>query len=83
MKEVLIVCVMAVGIISTPTGAHAWSNGTEGCNSYGTHDWILDQALQAVCAAGRLGPHPRGVARPEGFEPILLVVGGVGGMRRE
>ena len=35
-------------MLSTPTPAHAWSNGTEGCNSYGTHDWILDQALQAV-----------------------------------
>lgn len=26
----------------------AWSNGTGGCNSYGTHDWVLDRALQAV-----------------------------------
>ena len=31
-----------------PAPASGWSNGTEGCNSYGTHDWILDQALQAV-----------------------------------
>ena len=28
--------------------AHAWSNGVNGCNSYGTHDWVLDQALQQV-----------------------------------
>ena len=31
-----------------PTPVHAWSNGTEGCDSFGTHDWILDRALQAV-----------------------------------
>ena len=35
-------------VLSTSAPALAWSNGTEGCNSYGTHDWILDQALQAV-----------------------------------
>ena len=39
----------AVALIWCPTPqVQAWSNGPEGCNSYGTHDWILDQALQAV-----------------------------------
>ena len=33
-------------VVAVP--ALAWSNGTEGCNSYGTHDWVLDQALQAI-----------------------------------
>jgi hypothetical protein len=28
--------------------AHAWSNGVDGPNSYGTHDLILDDALQDV-----------------------------------
>ncbi len=28
--------------------AHAWSNGRDGPNSYGTHDWILDKALEAA-----------------------------------
>lgn len=43
-------CVVLVGALFgvTAPSAHAWSNGTEGCNSYGTHDWILDQALEAV-----------------------------------
>lgn len=31
-----------------PSSALAWSNGVDGPNSYGTHDWILDRALQAV-----------------------------------
>lgn len=28
--------------------ALAWSNGADGYNSYGTHDWILDRALDAT-----------------------------------
>ena len=35
-------------VVLFPAPALAWSNGAEGCNSYGTHDWVLDQALQAV-----------------------------------
>lgn len=42
----LLGAVLFIGLLPTP--AHAWSNGPQGCNSYGTHDWILDQALQAV-----------------------------------
>ena len=38
---------LVLGLL-TPTPAFAWANGEDGCNSYGTHDWILDQALQAV-----------------------------------
>lgn len=46
-RRVVIVVVLAALLLSaSPAGA--WSNGTEGCDSYGTHDWILDQALQAV-----------------------------------
>lgn len=36
-------CLMAI-----PAPAFAWSNGVDGPNSYGTHDWILDKALEAV-----------------------------------
>lgn len=48
---------MAAGAIALAIGAAvafvapvagAWSNGVGGCDSYGTHDWILDQALGAV-----------------------------------
>lgn len=47
MKGVFAVVVVAL-LVAPGTQAFAWSNGTEGCNSYGTHDWVLDQALQAV-----------------------------------
>jgi len=29
----------------------AWSNGSSGPNSYGTHDWILDKAIRTLKAA--------------------------------
>ena len=35
-------------LCGVPAPAHAWSNGTDGCNSFGTHDWVLDRALDAV-----------------------------------
>ncbi|MFP5352100.1 MAG: hypothetical protein ACLGIB_06015 [Actinomycetota bacterium] len=35
------------GLSSAPA-ARAWSNGVDGCNAYGTHDWILDEALEAT-----------------------------------
>ncbi len=28
--------------------AGAWSNGTNGCNSFGTHDWIAKNAIKAA-----------------------------------
>jgi hypothetical protein len=28
--------------------ALAWSNGVDGPNSYGTHDWVLDKAIHAL-----------------------------------
>src|SRR5687768_2427579 len=39
---------LVLGLISlllTPTPAHAWSNGPNGPDTFGTHDWILDRAL--------------------------------------
>ena len=43
----LITAVVLAGMLA-PTPVHAWANGTKGCNSYGTHDWILNQAIEAV-----------------------------------
>jgi hypothetical protein len=49
MRRSWVVSVVVVAtVVFSSTPALAWSNGTEGCNSYGTHDWVLDQALQAV-----------------------------------
>ena len=44
-----LVAVVAMALaLPTAPAARAWSNGVGGCNSYGTHDWILDQAVQAT-----------------------------------
>ena len=45
--------VVACAIVVTATTAGAlpaaaWSNGVDGPNAYGTHDWILDHALDAL-----------------------------------
>ena len=34
------------------TPAAAWSNGPDGGNGYGSHDWILDQSLRLLSARG-------------------------------
>ena len=48
MRKLLIV-LLSGGLLLTGAGpAFGWANGSDGPNSYGTHDWILDQALQAV-----------------------------------
>ena len=28
--------------------AHAWANGSEGCDSFGGHDWVLKKAIRAT-----------------------------------
>lgn len=33
-------------VVASP--ALAWSNGVHGPNTYGTHDWILDHALDGL-----------------------------------
>ena len=38
--------IVSINLAGAP--ALGWSNGVDGCNSYGTHDWILDQAVQAM-----------------------------------
>jgi len=39
--------VVAIAVASAPS-ADGWSNGENGCNSFGTHDWILRKALRAA-----------------------------------
>lgn len=43
-----LICASLVITLLLPTPASGWSNGTEGCNSFGTHDWILKQAVTAA-----------------------------------
>ena len=44
----MVVITAVVGLVFASTPAFAWANGTGGCNSYGTHDWILNKAMKAV-----------------------------------
>jgi hypothetical protein len=54
----LTVTLLLLGL--TPRTAGAWSNGADGPNGYGTHDWILDRALTLL--GPRAGWVCRGVA---------------------
>ncbi|MDQ3645538.1 MAG: hypothetical protein M3345_01225 [Actinomycetota bacterium] len=44
------VALVAVSLLSRAAPAAAWSNGVGGADSYGTHDWVLDKALQGAGA---------------------------------
>lgn len=35
-------------LLLIPSPAFAWSNGVDGCDSFGTHDWILKKAIRAT-----------------------------------
>ena len=35
-------------LLSASPPAQSWSNGTGGCNSFGTHDWVLSKAIKAA-----------------------------------
>jgi hypothetical protein len=35
-------------VLFSAAPAAGWANGTGGCNSFGTHDWVLDKAIKAV-----------------------------------
>ena len=35
-------------LLALAPDAGAWSNGTDGCNSFGTHDWVLKKAIKAA-----------------------------------
>jgi hypothetical protein len=40
------IALTATGVSASPV--LAWSNGVDGPNAYGTHDWIVDYALEAL-----------------------------------
>jgi hypothetical protein len=43
---------VAVCVLVPSQGALAWSNGANGPNTFGTHDWILREAIEASGNAG-------------------------------
>ena len=43
---------VAMGALVLPPNALAWSNGVNGPNTFGTHDWILREAIEASGNAG-------------------------------
>ena len=47
-RALMSMCLAVVMVVPSGSPVSAWSNGSGGCDSYGTHDWILDQALQSV-----------------------------------
>jgi len=47
MKRWVVAIVSSLMLLSaSPAGG--WSNGVNGCNSFGTHDWILKKAIRAA-----------------------------------
>ena len=60
MRFARIVLVVTL-VVSTPAPALGWANGTGGCDSFGTHDWIprfrrSTVLAGAACALGRQQP---------------------------
>jgi hypothetical protein len=52
-------CFVAICSLVPSQGALAWSNGANGPNTFGTHDWILREAIEAA------GPEAEWVCRRE------------------
>ncbi|MEW6189343.1 MAG: hypothetical protein AB1466_04435 [Actinomycetota bacterium] len=49
LKNKLLILAVAFLIFLSSTGiAQAWSNGGDGGNGFGTHDWILKEALDTI-----------------------------------
>src|SRR6185436_2460059 len=45
----LVASLAAIALLpAAPRSAQAWSNGVNGYNSFGTHDWILREAINAL-----------------------------------
>ena len=59
--NLILVCLsfVAICLLVPSQGALAWSNGENGPNSFGTHDWILREAIEAA------GPAAAWVCRRE------------------
>ena len=53
MKRVVCSVLVASLLVTAAPAASAWSNGRSGPNSFGTHDWVLFKAVNAVGKPGR------------------------------
>jgi hypothetical protein len=51
-RAIMFVCALACVFSAHAVPAFAWCNGPAGGDSYGTHDWILDQAIRLAGPAG-------------------------------
>ncbi|MFN2389330.1 MAG: hypothetical protein ABR575_06980 [Actinomycetota bacterium] len=73
-RHVLTVAALVIALLlGAPAHAAAWSNGVDGGDSYGTHDWILEKALQGAGAAGawvRVGVALRATDDPDTVDGI-------------
>jgi hypothetical protein len=54
LRLALLLALTVLCLLALPAAAHDWANGPYGYNSFGTHDWILQEAnhLAANCSAG-------------------------------
>ena len=63
---------LAVALVAMPSAAHAWSNGHDHGNGFGTHDWVLYQANGIAKTAGA-GWLDWGVAQPVTDDPDTVL----------
>lgn len=63
---------VVVGLLvsMTPSAAFAWANGPNAGNGYGTHDWIIDQAVKVL--AGQAGWFDAQAARLRSDDPDTI-----------
>ena len=67
-RLVVLLALGMLGVLALPAAAHAWANGPDGGNGFGTHDWILAQANR-LAAAKRAGWVDLAVALPHTDDP--------------
>ncbi len=46
----VVIAFASLSCLASSPPALGWANGRAGCNSFGTHDWILKKAIKAVGA---------------------------------
>jgi hypothetical protein len=44
----VVAVVAAASVLAPHEAAFGWANGTDGCSSFGAHDWILKRAIRAA-----------------------------------
>lgn len=49
-RLLVVLCLSLALVVAAAAPALPWSNGRDGPDSFGTHDWILDRAVGAVAA---------------------------------